>query len=70
MDCVSMFPRFERVQNYIQFVNEKKVEGMLGNTNPLVKKLQTDAMKKLGRQATMLNSPDIVRVSDQTQIRN
>ena len=29
MDCVSMFPRFQRVQNYIGFINEKKLKGLL-----------------------------------------
>ncbi len=26
MDCVSMFPKYERVKNYIEFVNQKKVQ--------------------------------------------
>ena len=26
MDCISIFPKHERVQNYIEFVNKKKVK--------------------------------------------
>lgn len=33
MDCVSQFPQYERVQNYIEFVRNKKMEKFYRSTN-------------------------------------
>jgi hypothetical protein len=36
MDCVKIYPQFERVRNYIDFIHEKKI-GMLSERNGVIK---------------------------------
>lgn len=63
MDCVSMYPRYERVQNYIQFVNEKKLEGLftghLGQTLLGAARFGSQSAMRGGSQHQMPPTPGL-----------